>query len=117
MIQKKRYRPNRRFSVALPFSYFCDSEENRGSSGNFELEENQCVHSGSTFPDGNTECNSTGIAPSGLGRFVRLEGRLPSRADSPSVQETAGFQVSRQDLRVQGLAVRPKRTLRGSFQG
>ena len=89
---KKRYRPNRRFSVALPFSYFCDSEENRGSSGNFELEENQCVHSGSTFPDGNTECNSTGIAPSGLGRFVRLEGRLPSRADSPSVQETAGFQ-------------------------
>ena len=113
---KKRYRPNRRFSVALPFSYFCDSEENRGSSGNFELEENQCVHSGSTFPDGNTECNSTGIAPSGLGRFVRLEGRLPSRADSPSVQETAGFQVSRQDLRVQGLAVRPKRLSVGLFK-
>ena len=116
LIQKKRYRPNRRFSVALPFSYFCDSEENRGSSGNFELEENQCVHSGSTFPDGNTECNSTGIAPSGLGRFVRLEGRLPSRADSPSVQETAGFQVSRQDLRVQGLAVRPKRLSVGLFK-
>ena len=87
-----------------------------GSSGNFELEENQCVHSGSTFPDGNTECNSTGIAPSGLGRFVRLEGRLPSRADSPSVQETAGFQVSRQDLRVQGLAVRPKRLSVGLFK-
>ena len=35
---KKRYRPSRRFSVTLPFSYFCDSEENRGSSGDFELE-------------------------------------------------------------------------------
>ena len=91
LIQKNAIVQIGRFSVALPFSYFCDSEENRGSSGNFELEENQCVHSGSTFPDGNTECNSTGIAPSGLGRFVRLEGRLPSRADSPSVQETAGF--------------------------
>ena len=31
------------------------------------------------------------LRPQDWGRFVRLEGRLPSRADSPSVQETAGF--------------------------
>ena len=29
---EESYRPNRQFSVTLPFSYFCDSQENRGSS-------------------------------------------------------------------------------------
>ena len=40
----------------------------------------------------------------------------PSRAGTPSVQETAGFQVSKQDVRVQGLAVRPKRLSVGLFK-
>ena len=35
----------------------------------------------------------------------------------PSVQETAGFQIPRQDFRVQGLAFRPKRLSVGLFEG
>ena len=44
-----------------------------------------------------------------MGSLDRSEGRLPSCAGSPPVQETVGFQIPRQDLRVQGLAFRPKR--------
>ena len=87
-----------------------------GSSSNFESEEIQCVHFGTTFPNGNTQCHSTEPAPSGLGSLDRFEGRLPSRAGSPSVQETAGFQIPRQDLGVLGLAVWPKRLSVGLFE-
>ena len=52
-----------------------------------------------------------------LGSLDRFEGRLPSRTGSPSVQETAGFQIPRQDLCVQGLAFRPKRLSVGLFEG
>ena len=77
-----------------------DSEENRGSSGNFELEENLCVHFGSTFPDGNTECISTGIAPSGLGVSLDLKDAYLHVPIHPQSRRLLGFQVSRQDLRV-----------------
>ena len=66
---------------------------------------------------GNSQCHSTESAPSRLGSLDRFEGRLRSRAGSPSVQETAGFQIPRQDLRVQGLAFRPKRLSVGLFEG
>ena len=52
-----------------------------------------------------------------LGSLDRFEGRLPSRTGTPSVQETAGFQIPRQDLCVQGLAFRPKRLSVGLFEG
>ena len=103
------------------FSLLCFSPifvipKKTGSSGDFESEENLCFHFGTTFPYGNSQCHSTESAPSRLGSLDRFEGRLPSRTDTPSVQETAGFQIPRQDLRLQGLAFRPKR-LRGSFRG
>ena len=62
-----------------------------GSSGNFELEENQCVHFGATFPNGNTECNSTGLAPSRLGHLVRLERRLLHVPVHPQSRRLLGF--------------------------
>ena len=111
------HRPNRRFSVTLPFTYFCDSQENRGPSGDFDSEENQCFHFGTTFPYGNSQCHSTESAHSRLGSLVRFEGRLPSRTGTPSVQEIAGFQIPRQDLCVEGLAFRPKRLSVGLFEG
>ena len=113
---EESYRPNRRFSVTLPFSFFCDFQENRGSSSNIESEENQCDHFGTTFLNGNTHCHSTESAPSRLGSLDRFEGCLPARAGTPSVQETAGFQIPRQDLHVQGLAFRPKRLSVGLFE-
>ena len=115
---EESYRPNRRFSVTLPFAYFFDSHKNRGSSSgsDFESEENQCFHFGTTFPNGNSQCHSTESARSRLGSLNRFEGRLPSHTSTPSVQETAGFQVPRQDLRVQGLAFRPKRLSVGLFE-
>ena len=106
---KTSHRPSRRFSVSLLFSYFCDSQEIRGSLCNFGSEENPCFHFGSAFPNGYIQCHSTDFAPSRLGSFV---GRLPSCAGTPSVQESVGFQVPRQGLCVQGLAC-----LRGSVRG
>ena len=50
---EESYRPNRRFSVTLPFTYFRDFQE-IGSSSDFESEENQCFHFGTTFSDGNS---------------------------------------------------------------
>ena len=87
-----------------------------GSLCDFESEENQCFHFGTTLPNGNTQCHSTESAPSRLGSLDRFEGRLPSRAGTPSVQETAGFQIPRQDLCVQGLAFRPKTLSVGLFE-
>ena len=87
-----------------------------GSSCYFESEENQCVHSNTTLSNGNPLCHSTESTSSRLGSLDRSEGRLPSRAGSPPVQETVGFQIPRQDLRVQGLAFRPKRLSVGLFE-
>ena len=104
------------------FSLLCFSPifvipKKTGSSGDFESEENQCFHFGTTFPYGNSQFHSTKSAPSRLGSLDRFEGRLPSRTGIPSVQETAGFQILRQDFRVQGLAFRPKRLSVGLFEG
>ena len=114
---KENHCPNRRFFITLLFTYFCDSQENGGSSGDFESEENQCFHFGTTFPYGNSQFYSTESAPSRLGSLVRFEGRLPSRTGIPSVEETAGFQIPRQDFHVQGLAFWPKRLSVGLFEG
>ena len=87
-----------------------------GSPRYFESEENQCVHFGTTLQNGNSQCHSAESACSRLGSLDRSEGRLPSRAGSPPVQETVGFQIPRQDLRVQGLAFRPKSLSVGLFE-
>ena len=100
----------------MPFSDFCCSQKDRGSSRYFESEENQCVHCDTTLQNGNPQCHSTESARSRLGSLDRSEGRLPSRAGSPPVQETVWFQIPRQDLRVQGLAFRPKRLSVGLFE-
>ena len=99
---KENHRPNRRFFITLLFTYFCDSQEHRGSSGDFESEVNQCFHFGTTFPYGNSQFHSTESAPSRLSSLDRFEGRLPSRTGIPSVQ---------------GLAFRPKRLSVGLFEG
>ena len=88
-----------------------------GSSGDFESEVNQCFHFGTTFPYGNSQFHSTESVPSRLGSLDRFERRLPSLTGIPSVQDTAGFQIPRQDFRVQGLAFRPKRLSVGLFEG
>ena len=64
-----------------------------------------------------SQFHSTESAPSRLGSLDRFEGRLPSRTGIPSVQETAGFQIPRQDFCVQGLAFRPNRLSVGLFEG
>ena len=70
---------------------------------------------GTTFSIENTQCLSTDVAPSHWA--VSIEGCLPSCAGTPSVQETAGFfQVHRQDLRLQGLAVCPSRLFVSLFE-
>ena len=97
------------------FSYFCDSQEIRGSSCHFGSEENPCFHFGSAFPNGYIQCHSTDSAPSRLGSLVSFVGRLPSCAGTPSVQESVGFQVPRQGLCVQGLAFLPVRLSVGLF--
>ena len=101
---KKCNRPNRRFSFVMPVSEFCYSQKDGRSSRYFESEENQCVHFDTTLSNGNPQCHYTESARSRLGSLDRSEGRLPSRAGSPPVQETVGFQIPRQ-----GLAFRPKR--------
>ena len=100
----------------MPFSDFCYTPKDRGSSCYFESEENQCVHFDTTLPNGNPQCHSTESMSSRLGSLDRSEGRLPSRAGSRPVQETVGFQIPRQDLCVQGLAFRPLRLSVGLFE-
>ena len=99
----------------MPVSDFCYSQKDGRSSRYFESEENQCVNF-DTLSNGNPQCHSTESARSRLGSLDRSEGCLPSRAGSPPVQETVGFQIPRQNLCVQGLAFQPKRLSVGLFE-
>ena len=100
----------------MPVSDLFYSQKDGRYSRYFESEENQCVNFDTTLSDGNPQCHSTESARSILGSLDRSEGRLPSRAGSPPVQETVGFHIPRQELCVQGLAFRPKRLSVGLFE-
>ena len=68
-----------------------------------------------TFSIENTQCLSTDVAPSSLGRLDR---RLPTFMCryTLSPRDCWVFQVHRQDLRLQGLAVCPSRLFVGLFE-
>ena len=86
-----------------------------GSPRCFESE-NQYFHFGTTLQNVNPQCHSADSARSRLGNLDLSKGRLPSCTGSPPVQETVGFKIPRQDLRVQGLAFRPKILSVGLFE-
>ena len=116
LVQKKAIVQIDDFPLLCLSPIFFYSQKDRGSLRYFESEENQRVHFGTTLQNGNPQCYSAESARSRLGSRDRSEGRLPSRAGSPPVQETVGFQIPRQDLRVQDLAFWPKRLSVGLFE-
>ena len=100
----------------MPFSDFCYPQKDWGSSCHSEFKENECVHSSSTFQNGNPQSYSAGSSQSRLGSLNRSKRRLPPCADSPPVKKTFGVQVPRQGLHLQGSSFRPKRFPLGLFK-